>query len=202
MSNKNKSTGKPASTTKYRKQRLKRPSPREQELNQTKEWMQLPEDGEQTGPPLQVRPEPKPPTAGEQKILDLLWTEFARSDDVARAAARFETDVHEKLVQRRIDEGFSKDEAGAVQRVFRAEEFNDVYRKLLLLRLERVLLHDLDLDDYEQSIMQEHIQAMFGSTPPPATKAITLSNDRIQVGDNEVHQVQDLKARGRRRKGS
>ncbi|KKN52888.1 hypothetical protein LCGC14_0607940 [marine sediment metagenome] len=198
MSTKTKSTGKPAKSTRYRKQRLKRP--REQVgLDVTQEWMQLPESGDLTGPPLKVKPKPRPPSPGEQKILDLLWGEFERSDDVARAAARFETDVHEQLVQRRIDEGFSEDEAGEVRRIFRAEELNDTFRRLLLLRLERALLIDLELQDYEANILQERIHTLFGTPAPKATKSISLSGDKVQIGSSEVQQVQNLKARGRRR---
>lgn len=155
---------------------------------------------ETTSPKLQIRPEPKPPTKGEQEILDLLRSEFDRSDDVARAAARFETDVHEQMVQRHIEEGFSEDEAGDVHRVFRAEEFNNTYRRLMMLRMERALLRNLDLGDYEDEIMRERIQAVFGPQSPAPTKPIVLQDDRLHVGSAETQQVQRLKARGRRRR--
>jgi len=203
---KTKSTGKPEKSNRRRK-RKRRLSPkaleqlRDSELNHSREWMQLPESTppEQQGPKLQIRPEPRPPTEGEQKVLDLLWSEFDRSDEVARAAARFETDVHAQLVQRRIEEGFAEDEAGDVHRVFRADEFNQIYRRLLMLRMEQLLLRDLDLGEYEADIMRERIHAVFGPVPPPQTKPIALPNDRLHVGDAEVQQVQKLKARGRRR---
>jgi hypothetical protein len=132
-------------------------------------------------------------------MLDLLWSEFNRSDDVARAAARFETDVHEKMVQRRVDDGFSEDEAGDISRVFRADEFNEVYRRLMLLRMERALIRTLKLEDYEKEIMQERIHTVF--SPSTATKPVVITSDRIQVGTNETHQIQDLKLRGRSRRG-
>ena len=193
---KTKSTGKPAKS-----RRRRRRLPARENAGQLPEFP-LSRSGTETGPKLQIRPEPKPPTPGEQKILDLLWSEFNHSDDVARAAARFEYDVHERQVQRRIEEGFSEDEAGAVHRVFKADEFNDIYRRLMLLRMERALLRDLELDEYEADILRERIHVMFGPAPKPATKAITLSRDQVQIGDSEIQQVQDLKARGRRRKGS
>lgn len=204
---KTRSTGKPARS---RKQRLSPPTtefldptterpegPPVQYLQDSSEYDQ--------GPALQVRPEPPVPTEGEQEILDLLWHEYDRSDDVAKAAARFESDVHEQLVQRRVQDGLSEDEAGEIRRVFRADEFNDTYRRLLMLRMERELLRNLDLQDYEHDIMQARIQVVFGPKPT-GTKKITFQQDQrvqdqqVHVGDPETQQVQDLKRRGRQRK--
>ena len=162
---------------------------------------QLPSSTEgDVGPALQVRPEPAPPTPGEQEILDLLWCEYDRSDDVARAAARFESAVHEQLVQRRVQDGMAEDEAGEVRRVFRADEFNDTYRRLLMIRMERQLLRNLELQDYEHDIMQARIQVVFGPKSD-GTKKISFQRDQVQIGDPETNQIQDLKARGLRRKG-
>ena len=127
----------------------------------------------------------------------MLWNEFNRSDEVARAAARFEVEVHRQLVQRRIDEGQSEDEAGDVQRVFRADEFNATYRQLLLLRMERALLRDLGLQDYEADIMRERIKTIFGPKVT-ATKRVNVS-DQLHIGNASTQQVQQLKQRGRRR---
>ena len=147
-----------------------------------------------------MKPEPPPPTKREQQLLEMLWTEFARADDAARAASRFEVDVHEQQVQRRIDEGLEKDEAGNLRRVFSADDFNETFRKMLQLRLERTLIKDLGLEDYEADILHERIQSVFGQAPT-ATKQITISgNDQLQIGDAATQQVQDLKQRGRRRK--
>lgn len=137
--------------------------------------------------------------------MDLLWGEYDRSDDVARAAARFESDVHERLVQRRVQDGMSDDEAGEIRRVFRAAEFNDMYRRLLLLKMERSLLRNLGLQDYEHDIMQQRIQVVFGPAQK-TTKQVSFqqpqagSKDQVHVGTPETQQIQDLKAKGLRRK--
>lgn len=184
--NKTESTGKPARSS-HRKRRVTRRQPKNQPHQPTQN---------DQSPALQVKPEPTPPTEGEQKILDLLWTEFARSDEVARAAARFEIAVHERLVQQRQEEGFSEDEAGDVRRVFRSDDFNSTYRKLMTLRMERLLIKDLELDAYEDDIMRELIRNTF-SPPPTPTKTVKL-DDRLQIGNDEIQQIRQLKSRGRR----
>lgn len=148
-------------------------------------------------PPLQVRLEPTPPTKHEQAILDLLWKEYRKSDTVARAAARFEADVHAQLVQRRIAEGLSEDEAGEVSSVFRADEFNTAFRRLLQLRLEIQLLRKLGLQDYESDIVQQRIKAIFRSDRP-VKRSVPITPD-LQIGSPETQQIQDLKARGKAR---
>lgn len=153
----------------------------------------------QPGPPLQLRSEPAVPTKGEQRILDLLWREFRKSDDVARAAARFDADVHAQIVQHRIQEGLAEDDAGAIQRVFDPNDLNRTFGQLLQLRLERRLLHLVGLQDYEADIMRERIQQIF-APHTTKTKPITTGSNQIQIGTPETQQIQDLKRRGRRRK--
>lgn len=134
-------------------------------------------------------------------MLDLLWTEYRKSDVAARAAARFERDVHNQLVQQRADEGFSEDEAGEIRRVFRAADFNTTYRQLLQLRMEIMLLRRLDLEQYEQDIMRARIRTTFGP-PQNGTKQVVVQRptDQLSLGSPEAHQVQELKQRGRRRR--
>lgn len=154
--------------------------------------------GPSVTPPLQVRPEPEPPSPEEQAVLDLLWREYRKSDAAAKAAARFERDVHAELVQQRKAEGFEADEAGDVQQVFRADEFNTTFRQLLQLRMEIALIGELGLQQYEADIMQERIRSTFGKRT--GTKQIVLpSQDQLQLGSPEQRHVQDLKRRGRRR---
>lgn len=138
-----------------------------------------------------VRPEPPPPNKAEQRILDLLWRGYRRMRAVAKAAARFEADVHETFVQERIDEGYDAADAGNVERVFSADDFVLGFRPLLQLHMDRQLLHLLALDDYEQDIMRERIKDLLArrETPPPPVKA-----RRVQVGDAEIQQLQHIKS--------
>ena len=147
-------------------------------------------------PTLQVRPEPKPPTPGEQRILDLLWSEFAKSDDVARASARFESEVHEQLVQRRLSEGYSADEAGDIRRVFRADDFNDTFRRLLQLRIDVRLIQKLGLQNYEREIIATRIREVF-APKPTGTRPVVVPqpSDHLQVGSEDSQQIRDLKSR-------
>jgi hypothetical protein len=149
-------------------------------------------------PTLQVKPEPREPSSGEKEILDLLWSEYEKSDEVARASARFESDIHEKLVNDRVAEGYSEDEAGEIQRVFRADDFNNIFRKLMQLRIERRLIERLDLDEYEEAIMEKRIDDLL-VPKPKGTKSVTVQQPNIQVGDEETQQISALKARGRQR---
>ena len=130
----------------------------------------------------------------------MLWTEFTKADDAARAASRFEADVHERQVQQRLDEGLGKDEAGNLRRVFNADDFNETFRKLLQLRLERNLIKTLELGDYETEILHERIQSVFGRVPVPTKQIMIPASDQLQIGDAATQQVQDLKQRGRRRR--
>jgi len=130
----------------------------------------------------------------------MLWKEFEKADDAARAASRFEADVHERQVQRRIDEGLEKDEAGNLRRVFSADDFNDTFRKMLQLRLERNLISKLGLEDYEADIIRERIQTVFGRAPAATKQIMIPASDQLQIGDASTQQVQDLKRRGRQRK--
>lgn len=161
--------------------------------------MKLPGQESNSGPPLQVRPEPAPPTKSEKRILDLLWREFRKADAAARAGARFDIEVHEKLVQQRIDDGMAEDEAGDIRRVFNPDDFNETFRRFLQLRMDRMILGLLGLQDYESEIMQERIKQVF-EKPVKRTKQIAVSSDQIQVGNAETQQIQDLKRRGRRRR--
>lgn len=184
---KNKSIGKQARLKAQEKSRTKPPS---------KEFPEAPS----VSPTLQVKPEPRPPTPGEQATLDILWEEYEKADDVARAAARFEAEVHEKLVNQRIKEGYSKDEAGEMRRVFNADDFNEIFRKFLQLRIERRMIEDLSLTDFESEILNKRIDEIL--TPKPrGTKTITVpaSNNSIQIGDEETQQVSELKRRSKRR---
>ena len=155
---------------------------------------------EMQAPPLQLKSDPPPPTPHEQQLLQMLWTEFTKADDAARAASRFEADVHERQVQQRLDEGLGKDEAGNLRRVFNADDFNETFRKLLQLRLERNLIKTLELGDYETEILHERIQSVFGRVPVPTKQIMIPASDQLQIGDAATQQVQDLKQRGRRRR--
>lgn len=143
-----------------------------------------------------MRPEPKPPTQMEQQVLDLLDKAYAKADAAARAAARFEAYIHEKIVEQRREEGLSIDEAGKIDRVFKASEFNDTFRKFLVIGIERKLIETLSLDEYEQEILTERIKDIFGPKPPPPKKDKPA---QILVGSPEVHQLQELTSRRRRR---
>lgn len=133
-------------------------------------------------------------------MLDLLWTEYRKSDAAARAAARFEVSVHEQQLQDRLAEGYDEDEAGELRQVFRADDFNTTFRQLLQLRMERQLLRELELGDYEDDIMKERIRAIFGRASSNGTKRVVLPDaGSLNLGTPEAHQVQDLKRRGRQR---
>lgn len=151
-------------------------------------------------PTLQVKADPSDPTPGEKEILDLLWAEYSKSDEVARASARFESDLYEKLVNDRIAEGYAEDEAGEINRVFRADDFNDIFRRLMQLRIERALIDRLELDAYEDDIMKKRIEDVLGQKPKGSKSvAVQNPNQPIQVGNEETQQISELKARGRRR---
>lgn len=117
---------------------------------------------------------------------------------MARASARFESDIHEKLVNDRIAEGYSEDEAGDIQRVFHADDFNDTFRKFMQLRIEKRLIERLELDKYEESIMEKRIDDLL-VPKPKGTKSVTVQQPNIQIGDEEAQQISALKARGRQR---
>jgi hypothetical protein len=143
---------------------------------------------------LRQRRPPPPPTKGEQKILDLLWAEYRKADAAARAAARFEVDVHEDLRQKRIEEGFLDEEAGNIQRVFYKEEFNDTFRKLMQLRIENRLISLLGLGNFREDILRQRIATVFHSS----TKTITVDGDSLHVGTPEEQQLLELKHKRRR----
>lgn len=93
----------------------------------------------------------------------------------------------------------AEDEAGDIRRVFNPDDFNETFRRFLQLRMDRMILGLLGLQDYESEIMQERIKQVF-EKPVKRTKQIAVSSDQIQVGNAETQQIQDLKRRGRRRR--
>jgi hypothetical protein len=131
-------------------------------------------------------------------VTQMLWREFTKADDVARASARFESEVHEELVQRRLAEGYGEDEAGAVRRVFKADDFNDTFRRLLQLRIEMRMIKRLGLHAYEREIVAERIKEVLGAKPT-AMKSVAVSQptDKLQIGGAESQQVRDLKSRAK-----
>jgi hypothetical protein len=126
----------------------------------------------------------------------MLWAEYRRMEAASRAAARFESDVHEAFVAERIAEGYDEGDAGKIGRVFDASDFVASFRKFLRLRIDRRMVKLLNMDDYEESIMAERIKETLAS---PSTQAKPMMK-QIQIGDAEIQQAQQLKAMAARQR--
>lgn len=150
---------------------------------------------------LKPKVEPGPPTDAEKEILDLLESEYARADSAAKAAARFERDVHQRFVDARLAEGYPPEEAGNINRVFRARDFTDAFNEILLLRLRSRLIQHLGLDTFHDPIMQRYIEGI-GTRTRSATKQVTVdSKGKIFYGEEDAFLEQQKREEARRRAG-
>jgi len=131
-----------------------------------------------------------PPSEKEQKVLDILWRNFEESDAAAKAAARFEKDIHTKIVDERLHAGLPEDEAGDIGRVFSSSEFNSTFQKLMKLKVEAELIDLLGLDEYKDEIMSRVIMQILDVD---TSASVQQKEQRIRIGKPEAQLLMYLK---------
>lgn len=124
--------------------------------------------------------------------------EFQALDDMARAGARFERRVYEQVKQRRVQEGWTDEDAGEMPQVFDRAWYEQVTGDLVILKATIKLITLLGLDEFRDDIAELLIAKMFAPEPkrpePKGTRDVFLGSE---VGAM-LKQMQDRRVAQRR----
>ena len=138
-------------------------------------------------------------TEFEAKVYDALVGEFQALDDMARAGARFERRVYDDVKQRRVQEGWSDDDAGEMPQVFDRAWYEQITGDLVVLKSTIKIIELLGLEPYRDDIVALLVAKMFA---PPESKRPDAKGTRDVFLGSEVgamlKQMQDRRAAQRR----
>ncbi len=119
-------------------------------------------------------------------------------DDMARAGARFERRVYEQVKQRRVQEGWTDEDAGDMPQVFDRAWYEQVTGDLVVLKTTLTLIKLLGLDEFRDDIAELLVAKMFAV---PEAKQVPKGTRDVFLGSEVgamLKQMQDRRAAGRR----
>lgn len=84
---------------------------------------------------------------------------------MARAGARFERHVYDAVRQRRVQEGWSDEDAGEMPQVFDRAWYERITGDLVVLKTTIMMIGILGLDQYRDDIVDQLVTQMFVEEP-------------------------------------
>lgn len=160
-------------------------------------WDGHPVDAQQIPVPQQSKtPQVRslPPLKGiELEVYRTIQKAFDRADVAARAAARFERDIHERMQQLRTQEGYLPEDAGEMPKVFDKNDFSDTFRRYNQLYLELAIIDLLELQDQKEAILQQRLPQIFSEDrggKRPKTKNVFVGSSEAALRNQVQRQRQ------------